>query len=99
MKKQMNEGFQLIHDMMKLRWIPEIIESIHSGHHGYNEILHNIDFLSNTELNRKLAVLLDRKAIEKVDRGGRDGYVLTPFGKDLEHIFNHFVEMGERYLS
>lgn len=95
MKTKMAEGFELIHDVIKLRWVPEIITAIHDGHTHYNEILRAISTLSNTELNRKLAVLMERKAIEKIDD---KGYVLSDFGKDLEHIFRHFEEMSEKHL-
>ena len=94
----MTEGFQLIHDIFRLRWIPEIIAVIGQGHHGYNEILGEIEFISNTELNRKLKLLIDRNVIDKVEDEGASGYYLNQFGKDLDHIFKHFVEMSEKYI-
>jgi len=95
MNHQMNEGFQLIHDIFRLRWIPEIVQSIGQDTQKYSEISKSIGEISNTELNRKLSLLTDRKVIEKLD----DGYVLSEFGKDLEHIFNHFLEMSQKYLN
>ena len=98
MRQTMSEGFQLIHEIMKLRWIPEIITSIGHGSKHYSEITSEIDGISNTELNRKLAFLLEKSVIKKLDESTvRSAYVLTEFGLDLDHIFNHFVEMGERY--
>ncbi len=100
MKQQtlMSEGFRLIHDIFRLRWIPEIISAIGIGCHSYNEILCEIDGLSHTELNRKLKVLLERHVIEKREHATSSGYYLNPFGEDLNHIFNHFSEMSEKYL-
>lgn len=98
MKSRTAEGFQLIHDVIKLRWVPEIIAAINQGHHHYNEILKAIQDLSNTELNRKLAVLLENKAIVKIENADQQGYFLSPFGEDLEHIFKHFEDMSEKYL-
>lgn len=92
----MTEGFKLIHDIFRLRWIPEIISTIGNGYHGYNEILSQIDFLSNTELNRKLKVLLDRNVIDKKEA---EGYYLNEFGEDLHHIFKHFSDMSDKYLT
>lgn len=86
------EGFKMIHEIFRLRWIPEIIATIGTGHHGYNEILGQIDYLSNTELNRKLKVLLERNVIVKKDDVSHAGYFLTPFGDDLNHIFKHFTD-------
>ncbi len=96
MKNRMSEGFQMIHDLFRLRWIPEILSAIHEGKEGYNEILNAIEGISNTELNRKLAVLLEKNAIEKKSHGG---YQLLDFGHDLEHIFSHFEEMSKKYLA
>lgn len=95
MNHQMNEGFQLIHDIFRLRWIPEIVQSIGKDSQKYTEISRSIGDISNTELNRKLALLIDRQVIEKQD----EGYILSEFGKDLEHIFNHFLEMSQKYLN
>lgn len=56
MNAKMSEGFQLIHDVFRLKWIPEIID-------------------------------------------GKEGYYLTSFGKDLNHVFNHFIDMSEKYIN
>lgn len=95
----MSEGFQMIHDIFRLRWIPEIITALGNGSHGYNEILKEIEYISNTELNRKLKVLLDRNVIEKVEDEDGAGYYLSEFGEDLDHIFRHFTEMSQKYLA
>jgi len=95
----MSEGFQLIHDIFRLKWIPEIIESIATEKNRYTDIANNIEFISNTELNRKLAMLQDRHVIMKVIVDEKDGYFLTEFGNDLNHIFNHFIDMSEKYIE
>ncbi len=99
MNTQMNEGFQLIHDIFRLRWIPEIIGAIAEEKHRYNDIAGHIEYISNTELNRKLALLQERQVIEKLSDEEKEGYYLTQFGKDLNHIFRHFIEMSEKYLA
>lgn len=95
MTTQMNEGFQLIHDLFRLRWIPEVIEAIAMAQHRYSDIADYVAFISNTELNRKLALLQERDVIYKTE----DGYHLTEFGQDLYHIFRHFIEMSEKYIK
>lgn len=95
----MSTGFQLIQDIFKLRWVPEILVAIKAGKTGYNEILSSIEGLSNTELNRKLAILVARHAVVKRKEEGRSAYGLSPFGDDLEHVFRHFEEMSLKYLA
>lgn len=99
MNAKMNEGFQLIHDVFRLKWIPEIIDSIAADNNRYTDIAGNIEYISNTELNRKLAMLQERDVIVRELVEGKEGYYLTSFGKDLNHIFNHFIEMSEKYID
>jgi len=60
MKGQYNYGFELVQDIVKLKWIPEILAAISSDN--------------------------------------RTTYTLLPFGEDLNHIFEHFIELEEKYL-
>lgn len=99
MNQKMSKGFELIHDVFRLKWIPEIIDSIAAENNRYSDIAGNIEYMSNTELNRKLAMLQEREVIVKDIIGGKEGYYLTSFGKDLNHIFNHFIEMSEKYID
>lgn len=99
LKQRINNGFQIIHDIFKLRWIPEILGAMASGATTYNDILKSIDGLSNTELNRKLAVLMEKKAVMRLPSENRHIYVLTDFGNELEHIFSHFEQISLRYFE
>lgn len=99
MDTKMSEGFQLIHDIFRLKWIPEIIDSLAKGNYRYTDIAENIEYISNTELNRKLAMLQERRVISKSTVEGRDGYYLTEFGEDLNHIFIHFIDMSDKYID
>lgn len=94
---QTTEGFKIIQDIIKLKWVPEVLSAIGADGASYSEILKSIDYLSNTELNRKLAILVERRAVEKVTSEGSTRYQLLPFGKDLDHIFRHFREMERKY--
>lgn len=99
MNKEYNYGFELVQDIIKLKWVPEILTAIDSGFNGYNEILENIDFLSNTELNRKLSLLVEKKVISKTTYpDNRTSYTMLDFGKDLNHIFNHLIDLEKKYL-
>ena len=85
--------------MIKLRWIPEIVKSIQLGNTRYNEILRSIPYVSNTELNRKLTVLLDRKVVARTVDGNDIGYSLLDFGEDLAHIFDHLECLEDKYFD
>lgn len=99
MKTKIFNGFQIIQDLIKLRWIPEILESIHLGNQRYSEILRSIPYLSHTELNRKLNILIDKNVIDKKVSGGNSYYSLLSFGKDLVHIFQHLEDLEDKYFQ
>lgn len=96
MKNKIFNGFEIVHDLIKLRWVPEILKSISLGNSRYSEILSSIPYLSHTELNRKLAILIEKKVIEKNEDGS---YSLLEFGKDLVHIFQHLEDLEEKYFQ
>ena len=98
MEKKIYNGFQIVQDLIKLRWVPEIIKSIQLGNQRYNEILNSIPYISNTELNRKLTTLIDKKVVEKNTEGSGTGYSLLGFGEDLAHIFNHLECLEDKYF-
>lgn len=99
MKNKIANGFQIIHDLIKLKWVPEILESIALGNFRYNELLQSIQYISHTELNRKLTMLVERKVIDKQVNGSNISYNLMPFGEELVHIFNHLEKLEDRYFT
>ena len=38
MKTKISNGFQIVQDLIKLRWVPEILKSIHLGNQRYKVI-------------------------------------------------------------
>lgn len=94
-----DKGFELIQELVKKRWIPEIIHSISLGNHSYKAILDSIEYLSHTELIRKLKTLEEYDGVEKKKEGNNVYYYLKPLGHDLDHIFSHFVELGDKYFT
>lgn len=99
MKKNKINGLVFIQDLIKLRWIPEILKSIDQGNTKYSDILNSIPYMSHTELNRKLAVLIERNVIEKVVDENENYYTLLNFGKDLVHIFEHLEDLEDKYFK
>lgn len=99
MKINISSGFEIVEDLIKLRWVPEILESIDSGNHRYSEIKRSIDGISDTELNRKLTTLVEKGTIVKEEDLDSISYILLEFGKELVHIFYHLEELQEKYLE
>lgn len=92
-------GLNIIQDIIKLKWIPEILDSIENGNHRYNRILESIEYLSHTELQRKLNVLLNKNVIVKREIDGHINYYLNDFGFDIIHILHHFSDLNDKYAK
>ncbi len=99
MENKVFNGFEIVQDLIKLRWVPEILKSIELGNHRYSEILKSIPYMSHTELNRKLSVLIEKKVIDKVVEDNNISYFLLDFGEDLVHIFNHLEDLEDKYFK
>lgn len=99
MSNKVSSGFEILHELIKLTWVPEIIKSIALGNENYTTILKSIPYLSHTELNRKLKILLNKNVIIRQEEGSKIHYRLNSFGEDLVHIFNHLEELEEKYLG
>lgn len=99
MKNNISSGFQILQDLIKLRWVPEITMSIDEGNHRYTDIKKSIHEISHTELNRKLSILIEKGVILKKDNTDNDAYNLLKFGEDLLHIFYHLEDLQEKYCQ
>lgn len=91
------KGIEIVQDLIKKRWIPEILHSIKLGNQTYTEILNSIEYLSQTELQRKLKVLEEKNCILK--NVEETGYILTEFGNEIDHLFQHVFDLGQKYLQ
>ncbi len=96
MSREVSSGFDILQELIKLRWIPEILKSISMGNSSYSSILNSIPYLSHTELNRKLNILIEREAILKQGESS-PSYHLKDFGEDLVHIFYHLEDLQSKY--
>lgn len=99
MKNKISNGFQIVQDLIKLRWVPEILKSIDMENQRYSEILRSIPHISHTELNRKLSILIEKNVISKKDNDNSMDYYLLDFGKDLVHIFKHLENLQDKYFK
>lgn len=94
-----SSGFEIVEDLIKLRWVPEILESIDEGNRRYSEIKKSIDGISHTELNRKLLILINKRTILKEESSDSISYSLLEFGEELLHIFYHLEELQKKYFK
>ncbi|WP_353095371.1 winged helix-turn-helix transcriptional regulator [Tissierella praeacuta] len=99
MKNKIYNGFEIVQDLIKLRWVPEILKSIQLGNQRYSDILNSIPYMSHTELNRKLSILVEKKVIDKRIEDNNTCYSLLNFGKDLVHIFYHLEDLEDKYFQ
>ncbi|MDO5714937.1 MAG: winged helix-turn-helix transcriptional regulator, partial [Tissierellia bacterium] len=88
-------GLDFILDIIKPRWVAEILYCLEEDSSSFSHLLEAIPFLNRTELNRKLHFLMERGVIIKSMENHRSSYRLTKLGKDLVHIFHHFVDLAE----
>ena len=95
--KEYQKGFEIIQELISKRWIPEILYSIASGNNKYTSILNSIRFLSQTELQRKLRALEEYRCLDKKREQGE--YCLTDFGREINHLFQHFYDLGRKYMG
>lgn len=91
------KGIEIIQDLIKKRWVPEILHSIKLGNKTYTNILNSIEFLSQTELQRKLKILEEYEAVIKDEK--ELSYDLTEFGNEIDHLFQHVYELGQKYFE
>ena len=87
-------GFQLLHGLVKLKWVPEILLTLHEESKSFSHILSAIPLLSPTELNRKLKLLQQEQIIEK-RKDGR--YRLLCYGEDVVAICELLVDFYQRH--
>lgn len=89
------KGLEMIQGLISKRWIPEILYSVSLGNHRFTDILNSINYLSQTELQRKLKLLEESNCLikDEVDMS----YNLTEFGSEVNHLFRHFYDLGKKY--
>lgn len=92
----LNKEFEFIHSIIKKQWVIEIITSLNEKPKKYTNLLSQLEYISKTELNRKLKLLLQNNVINKDDG---DHYVLEPLGKDLVSLSQLIHKIGRSYLN
>ncbi len=98
MQSDKERGFERVYELIKHRWVLEIIRAISKGHTRYGEILALHPFLSKTELNRKLAMLQAYEVIEKDGSERTAPYRLLSFGEDLEKLHVQMEALGRKFV-
>lgn len=99
MKSPIIHGYEYIQSLLRLKWVPEIVEGLAKGHDRFSLLKKNIDFIGETELKRKLRYLVEAGVIVKTGRGHEVRYSLTTFGWEIDHLFSHIRDIWLRYVD
>ena len=99
MKSSIWQGYEYIQSLLRSKWVPEIIEGLAGGHNRFSTLKRNIDLIGDTELKRKLRFLVESGVVDKTGAGHQVRYHLTDFGRELDHLFCHFRDIGLRYVD
>lgn len=97
MKSSILQGYEYVQSLLRSKWVPEIIDGLSDGHNRFSLLKRNIEQIGDTELKRKLRYLVDSGVVDKTGSGHQVRYSLTPFGKELDHLFCHIRDIGRRY--
>lgn len=96
----LEQGLRLMESIIGGRWNPAILFVIEQGASRYSDIRSSIGYISDTELQRKLNVLLDGKLIEKTMQGAEErsaAYRLTSFGGEITHTLHHIMDISIKH--
>ncbi len=99
---QLEQGLRLMESIIGGRWNPMILFALEQGASRFTELKNGIAFISDTELQRKLAALTESGL---VTRGGpeedaRKGeYLLTHFGAEITHTLRHILDIQHKHSA
>lgn len=99
MKSSIIQGNEYIQSLIRSKWVPEIIHGLSSENDRFSQLKRYIQEIGDTELKRKLRNLVQAGVVEKSGEGHNVRYCLTPFGHELEHLFAHIRDIGNRYVD
>ncbi len=98
-EQDLESGLRLMESVIGGRWNPLILFQLEHGAMSYTDIRNSIDYISDTELQRKLNTLIDSKLVVKGN--GEDArkreYVLTPYGEDIAHTLHPILDISQTH--
>lgn len=96
---QLLEGIRLMESIIGGRWNPMILFAIEQGANRFTDIKNSIDHISDTELARKLAGLVENRLVIKDEESEarRSTYTLSPFGGDITHTLHHIMDISIKH--
>ncbi len=98
-EQELEQGLKLMESVIGGRWNSLILFQLEQGRKSYTDIRNSIDYISDTELQRKLNTLIDSKLVKKGD--GLDAkkreYALTPYGEDITHTLHHIMDISLKH--
>lgn len=97
---RLEQGLHLMESIIGGRWNPMILFAIGQGASRYTDIRNSIEYISVTELQRKLNRLIETRLIVKAtaeEDARKSEYQLTDFGGDITHILYHILDISTRH--
>lgn len=100
-EQELEEGLRLMESVIGGRWNPLILFELEQGARTYTDIKNNIDYISDTELQRKLNALIDSKLVTKENAAEtrKNEYALTPYGADITHTLHHIMDISIKHRA
>ena len=100
-EKELEEGLKLMESIIGGRWNPLILFELEEGAKTYTDIKNSIDYISDTELQRKLSALMDNKLVKKdsMNEARKGEYTLTPYGVDIAHTLRHIMDISVKHRT
>jgi len=90
----------LASEVLADRWTPLIVRELLAGHTGFNELNRRVPRISRSILADRLR-RLEREGIvyRRIGPKGRtNAYLLTPAGREAEHVVASLREWGKRWV-
>ncbi len=97
---QFEWGLRLMESIIGGRWNPMILFALESGPCRFSDLKSRIEFISDTELQRKLGALMGSGLVVRNsnDEDTRKGeYILTGFGGEIAHTLRHILVISQKH--
>ena len=96
------EGLRLIESILGGRWSPMILFAIEEGAERFSDIKAGIEYISDTELQRKLNALIQSGLVIKTNPPidtRKSEYRLTDFGGEITHTLRHILSISVKHSA
>jgi DNA-binding HxlR family transcriptional regulator len=97
---QFERGLRLMESIIGGRWNPMILFALEGGPCRFSDLKSRIEFISDTELQRKLGALTGSGLVTRCspeEDARRGEYMLTGFGGEIAHTLRHILVISQKH--